>query len=238
MAGPLQIILYIHNAFLKDFADLEEATKSLNYDDQGDAAAIADRFRRLRSYLAAHEETEEHALFPAIEERFRHSSATYAFDHDHHLGFYDAIDGLLDTLQRSRGPSDRRIASRQLYRESVALRAVMVEHIEKENQLLLPAFDTDFSAQEQGAILGKMLAHPPPPDMDMAAAAQWVFAAQDVNGREAFLRDYLAIMPPEQQTPFVSMLSTGVPAPEWSEMTRRIPDLSRLSDAQPRRVEL
>ena len=121
MAGPMHSILYIHNAILKEFRDLEETTKALNYDRQGDAGALLDRFKWFRNVLAVHEDSEEKSMFPHLEKRFRYSSTAYEFDHGVHTRFYDLFEQLVGQVISSRSSSDRRGSVRQLYRETVAL---------------------------------------------------------------------------------------------------------------------
>ena len=195
MAGPMHTILYIHNAILSEFRSLEETTKALNYDSSGDAGALLDRFRWFRNVLAVHEESEEASMFPYFEKRFRYSSVTYEFDHGVHTRFYDLIEQLLGRVGNSGSSSDRRGSVRELYREMVALHAVMDEHIDKENKLLIVAFDEHFSVEEQGAMVAEIMGHLPP-DL-MQEALPWMFNSQPGNDdREGFLREVMGMAPP------------------------------------------
>ena len=63
-----------------------------------------------------------------------------------------------------------------------------------------------------------------PPDL-MMQLVPWMFKAQNVDDREGFLREGMEMFPPEQFKGMAQMLSQSVPAAEWQEMVRRIPEL-------------
>ena len=231
MAGPMHSILYIHNAILKEFRDLEETTKALNYDSKGDAGALLDRFQWFRNVLAVHEESEEASMFPPLEKRFRYSSVTYEFDHGVHTGLYDLIEQLLGRVQSTGSSADRRGSVREVYREIVALHAVMDEHITKENELLMAIFDEHFSVEEQGAMLAEIMGHLPP-DL-MQEALPWMFNSQPgADDREGFLREMMGMAPPPMVSAMVGLLASTAPQQDWAEMVKRIPKLETLA-AQP-----
>ena len=231
MASPMHGVLYIHNAILKEFSDLEEATKALNYDNSGDAGELLDRFRWFRQVLTVHEESEEISVFPQIEKRFRYSSVTYEFDHGVHARFYDLFERLVGQVGSSRSSADRRSSVRQLFRETVALHAVMDEHIEKENQILVVAFDEHFSAEVQAAIVAEAMGHQPPEMMQQVLP--WMFSSQPgADDREGMVRELMDMAPPEMLPAMVGLLESTADQRDWAEMVKRIPKLKTLA-AQP-----
>ena len=231
MAGPMHSILYIHNAILHEFKSLEETAKALNYDSKGDAGALLDRFQWFRNVLTIHEDSEESSMLPQMEQRFRYSSVTYEFDHGVHTGFYDLIEQLLGRIGNSGSATDRRSNVRELYRETVALHAVMDEHIDKENQILIAAFDEHFSVEEQAAMLAEIMGHLPPEMMQ--EALPWMFSSQPgTDDREGFVRELLEMAPPPMLPATVGLLASSADQKHWADMLARIPELGTIA-AQP-----
>ena len=232
MAGPMHSILYIHNAILKEFTDLEETTKALNYDSKGDAGALLDRFQWFRNVLAIHEDGEEASMFPYLEKRFRYSAVAYEFDHGVHTRLYDLIEQILERVRSTGSSADRRSGVRELYREIVALHAVMDEHVDKENQILMGVFDEHFSVEEQAAILAEIMGHIPPEMMQQALP--WMFSSQPgANDREGFLLELMDMAPPEALPAMVGLLASTAAQQDWAEMVKRIPKLKTLASQPP-----
>ena len=62
MAGPMQMYEYIHDAILREVAELEVMARELNRDDTDEIAALTDRINLFFSLARKHEDTEEEAL--------------------------------------------------------------------------------------------------------------------------------------------------------------------------------
>ena len=232
MASPMQSILYIHNAILKEFRDLEETSKALNYDSKGDAGALLDRFQWFRNLLSIHEHSEEASIFPHLEKKFRYSSVAYEFDHGVHTRFYDLIEQLLANVQSTGSGADRRGSVQELYRQMVALHAVMDEHIDKENQILVVAFDEHFSVEEQSAMLDEIMEHIPPDFMPQVLP--WMFNSQPgADEREAVLREVIGMAPPPMLPAMIGLLAGAAAQHDWVEMLKRIPELETLASQPP-----
>lgn len=224
MAGALHAVLYIHNAINKESYDFEAYARELNRDDPAEVGALLERFKFFRGVLTEHEGAEEEFIFPVFEEKFRYFSGTYIFDHNHHGTEYDEIDQLLRGLKASRSSSDRASLASQLYRQSIILAATMELHISKENELLIPVADEHISPEQQAEMLSKAMSRFPPEAM--VKILPWIFTAQTTNDKEGFLRESMALFPPDRFKGMCQLLSGSVPSQDWQEMARRIPEIA------------
>ena len=176
--------------------------------------------------LRVHEESEETAIFPEMDNRYKYVSETYLYDHQRHSGGYDEIEGILTSLGGARGNSTKVELAQKLHRQAIALDAVMDLHIDKENELLYPLYDMTFTEEEQQSMEQKIMSHMLPDFMPRVAP--WMFRHQGLNDREGMLRYGMKIFPPEHLGPMLKLLSGAVTTPEWEEMRKKIPELAKL----------
>jgi hemerythrin-like domain-containing protein len=224
MAGPMQMYVYIHDAILREVAQLEVLARELDRDDADEVAGLAERMGFFNVLTRKHEDTEEQVLFPAMNDRIAFVAETYLYDHgdfDEHV--WAGIDGAFAALGRADGSGDRKEGARRLWRESVALHEHMRLHISKENELLLPHLEAEFDLAEQAELAGAMAGLVEPALMGQFVA--WIYQGQTNDDREGMLRFLQTILPPEAFGGITGMLS-GLGDPEWREMQRRIPELS------------
>ncbi len=223
MAGPMQMYVYIHDAILRDVAEMEVMARELNRDDPDEIAALAERYDLFHTLVKKHEQTEEDVLFPAMSERIQFVAETYLYDHndsDDHL-FAD-IDAAFDALSRASGNSERKESARRVWREQAVLNESMRLHISKENELLLPHLEAEFDLAEQAELAGAMAGMVEPQLMGQFVA--WMYAGQTPQDREGMIRFLQAILPAEALAGLTGMLR-GLGDAEWAEMERRIPEL-------------
>ena len=223
MPTPMQGIFYIHNAILVETARLEEAAEELNWEDGTQAGALAEKFGFLHEVLRLHEDGEDDYIFPELEGRFSHVVAAYSFDHKHHTKMYQGIQETLSTLKSGVGKGDGPNLTRELGRRALAYDALMSSHVGKENELLVPLFDEHFSVDEQNAMLGKMMSHITP-DLSQKMLP-WMFMAQSPDDKVGMMQEFKGMFPPEMFKGMTMMLSQAVPAQEWQETVRRMPEL-------------
>ncbi len=224
MAGPMQMYEYIHDAILREVAELEVMARELNRDDTDEIAALTDRINLFFSLARKHEDTEEEILFPAMNERITFVAETYLYDHDDfEEHFWIGINESLADLGRSNGNGERKESARRLWRESVALHENMRLHISKENELLIPHLQAEFDISEQAELAGAMAGMVEPAMMGQFVA--WMYGGQNNDDREGMIRFLQNIVPPEAFAGMAGMLS-GLGDDEWAEMQRRIPELN------------
>ena len=224
----MQEFLYIHNAILKEAQDFEDSVRELNREDDAQIAGLLDRFKFYTGVLHEHHHGEEEIFFPVLEKKFRYISATDVYEHEHHSRLYNEIEELLTGLRQARGSSERADLARRLNRQAIALNALTDDHINEENELLLPAFEEHFSAEELGKLMDQALEEMGSPELLMQAVP-WMFKAQTVDDREGMLRSWMVMMPPDQLPGILQIMSTGVSPQEWQEMERRIPELQSVA---------
>jgi hemerythrin-like domain-containing protein len=219
----MQMYVYIHEAILRDVAEMEVMARELNRDDPDEIAALAERYDLFHTLVKKHEQTEEDVLFPAMSERIQFVAETYLYDHndsDDHL-FAD-IDAAFDALSRASGNSERKESARRVWREQAVLNESMRLHISKENELLLPHLEAEFDLAEQAELAGAMAGMVEPQLMGQFVA--WMYAGQTPQDREGMIRFLQAILPAEALAGLTGMLK-GLGDAEWAEMERRIPEL-------------
>jgi hemerythrin-like domain-containing protein len=219
----MQMYVYIHDAILRDVAEMEVMARELNRDDPDEIAALAERYDLFHTLVKKHEQTEEDVLFPAMSERIQFVAETYLYDHndsDDHL-FAD-IDAAFDALSRASGNSERKESARRVWREQAVLNESMRLHISKENELLLPHLEAEFDLAEQAELAGAMAGMVEPQLMGQFVA--WMYAGQTPQDREGMIRFLQAILPAEALAGLTGMLK-GLGDAEWAEMERRIPEL-------------
>ena len=229
LKGPIKGARFIHRAILNEALDFRRAALALEVDDEPAAAGLKDRFDAFGAILKTHEDSEDLAIFPAIQARFPYIADTYEFDHRGHRGHSEELLTTLAQLGAARG-SRRRELVKLLGEQAVVFDAFMNLHIDKEDLLLFPTYDEVFSKEEQEAH-GQAAQGRVPPEA-MAKAGVWAFQRLDADYREGFLRLMMTMMPPEAFTGLTRGLAASVPTSDWSEMTSRLPELTTLSLSQ------
>lgn len=224
MSGPMSMYVYIHEAILREVADIEAAAKELKWDDHAEVQSLGERLDWFRTMTRRHEDSEEEVLFPALNDRIEFVAETYEFDHDdfeNHV--FEGISHARAGLARSTAASDLRHHGEHMYRESVALHEHMRLHIAKENELLLPHLEREFDVAEQAEIAGAM-AGMFDPEL-MAQAVDFTYGWHSAEDREAMLRFLHAILPPPAYEGLTSYLKANN-ADSWPEMEKRLAGLA------------
>lgn len=222
MSGPMTMYLYVHNAIVREVADIEAASKELKWDDPAEVDSLGERLDWFRMMTRRHEDSEEEVLFPALDNRIRFVAETYAFDHDdfeNHV--FDGITRARTGLARSTTSAELRGFGEEMYRESVALHEHMRLHISKENELLLPHLETEFDVSEQAEIAGAMAGMFDPPLM--AQVVDFTYRWHSTGDRVAMLRFLHAILPSPAYDGLTGHLATSNPD-SWPEVEKGIAD--------------
>ena len=223
MSGPMTMYVYIHDAILRDVAEMEAMAKELNRDDPDEIAALSGRYDLFHTLVKKHEETEEEFLFPALNDRVAFVAETYLYDHndsDEHI-FAD-ITAAFDALGRANGNGERKDAALRLWREKAVLNETMRLHISKENELMMPHFEAEFDIPEQAELAGAMAGAVEPALMGQFVS--WMYNGQSPQDREGMIRFLQGILPDDAFAGLTGMLR-GLGDTEWAEMERRIPEL-------------
>lgn len=224
MKGPVKSVLWIHNAILRQTKMFEDSVAGLSGPSPADPAGLFEEFKFFRKVLEFHEGSEDRDFFPVLDEKFGHVTETYDFDHRRQQAPYADIEAALQALAGAPTESRRGLIE-PLQRQAVAFGTAMELHVAKENELLYPLYDSLFSPEEQMAMNQKaMQEHAPEPEL-MAQVLPWMFRLQTPDEREGLARFFLGMFPPAGRPGLVQMLSSGISAAEWSDLTRRVPEL-------------
>ncbi len=171
----LQSYLRIHRCLRTSAAKLEaEASRPAN---AAATAALACWFRGFAGEIRCHHHIEDELLFPALAARvMTYGEHAPRLDRDH-----DEVDELLDTLDAALRCGDRDSAGSA----AVALRTHLDEHLQYEDDEIVPLFERHFSGAEFDALNAKAVRMTSP--RQLVFTAPWLLAQLDGAERAAVL---------------------------------------------------
>jgi Hemerythrin HHE cation binding domain len=211
MAGPIDAIVAIHNAFRKDMEGIDAAALGAARGEP-DLAATVGRFLFLNEVLVWHADGEEVAIFPALEEVAPSVAEAYVQDHR-------GLDAAFEALNEAVAAGDALATARA----SAAFRFHLDLHLDKEDTHLYRLFTERLPVPEQGKAVGVMAAQVPQDRQPELIA--WWFPLIGNDDRENMLRIYQVMVPPEALAGVKQLVRRAV-GDDWAELTRRIPELS------------
>ncbi len=221
METPIRSVRYIHKAIKVDTQKLEDEVGRLAPDDMDGAGDIARRLDFLTSVVKTHEDGEESAIFPLVDERVYPVSAPYLLDHrTDQLHMREMVEAF-ERLATMRDAGERAGLLHQVSRQAIVLNAAMNLHVRKEEDLVVPLIEEHFSLEQQGDIVSAAVAHFTPEQLQVALP--WIVKAQTLDDREMFLRGMMAIMPPPVFQMVLGWAQAALPESEWTELERRLP---------------
>lgn len=193
--GPMRGVRFIHVALSRELDLLEDDARGLvagttSVDD------VKARMEWLGYTLGHHAEAESVTYFAPLNERVPHS--TDGFEDDHHQE--EALRADMDRLIAAHEAGDGTAAAGFL-RRVTELNDLITHHMRKEEEVLLPVFESNFELPEQGAIVGAMIAHLPADFM--ARGLPWIYERIDPEDRVAYTAMLKGAMPPE---PFAGIM--------------------------------
>ena len=210
MAGPLDAITTIHNAFRNDMAGIDAAALGAARGEQGREAGL-ERFRYCNQVLVTHARGEEIAVFPVLDTVAPLVAEAYEKDHR-------ALDAAFDALNEAVAAGDALATARA----AAAFKYYLDVHLYKEDTHLYRIFRERVSVPDQGKAVG-IMAGEIPPERQPAFIA-WLFPLIGDDDRENMLRIFQMVMPPEAFAG-VSKLARQAVGDDWAELTRRMPEL-------------
>ena len=211
MVTPLDVIPSFHRALRTDMKIIDDAAYKAAAED-GNLAPAVERLRFFSEILKWHADGEDELVMPAMDKVAPLVAQGYVHDH----GEFDMMTEGLAKITAASSALDAA-------RETAALTAVLRIHLDKEDEQLYPILRERTSLEEQTAIIGGMAAHVPPernPEF-----IRWIMTLLGHDDREMWTRVVMGLMP-EQVFAGVKILIRETITDEWSELTRRIPELS------------
>ena len=211
MAGPIDAIRAIHNAFRKDMEGIDAAALGAARGTPGLEAAL-ERFRFFNEILVVHAHGEEIAVFPVLEEVAPLVAEAYI---DDHRGLDQAFDAL-----------DAAVASGDVLataRAAAAFKFHLDIHLYKEDTHLYRIFGERVPVPDQGKAVGIMAGEIPPerqPDFIL-----WMYPLLGDDDRENMTRIQQMVLPPEAFAGVKQLIQRAI-GDDWAELTRRMPELT------------
>ena len=210
MAGPIDAVVAIHNAFRADMAIIDAAALDAARGKPGLEATV-ERFRFFNEVLEWHAHGEELAIFTALEEVA--PSVAEAYEKDHR-GLDAAFDGLSNAVS-ARDPLETA-------RATAAFKFHLDLHLFKEDGHVYRLIQERVSVPDQGHAVGVMASTVPEDRFPELVA--WMFPLMGHDDRENMTRIWQMVMPPEAFAGATQLVEAAI-GDEWSELARRIPEL-------------
>ena len=211
MAGPIDAVVAIHNAFRRDIAIIDSAALDSARGRPGLAATV-ERFRFFNEVLEWHAHGEELAIFPALEAVA--PSVAVAYEKDHR-----ALDAAFDALNKAvsvRDPLETARATR-------AFKFFLDVHLDKEDGHLYRIIKERVAVSDQGQAVGVMAGEVPQDRFPELVA--WMYPLLGDDDRENMTRIWQMVMPPEAFTGALHLVRQAI-GDGYAELSRRIPELA------------
>jgi hypothetical protein len=211
MAGPIDAVTAIHNAFRKDMEGIDAAALGAARGMPGHEAALQ-RFRFFNEVLVWHAHGEEIAIFPAVDGVAPLVAEAYEKDHR-------GLDAAFDALDRAASSGD----VLETARATAAFKFHLDIHLFKEDTHLYRIVKERIAVPDQGKAVGIMAGEVPPGRQPELIA--WMFPLIGDDDRENMLRIWQMVMPAEAFAGAIQLVRPAVGG-DWAELTRRMPELA------------
>ena len=210
MAGPIDAVVAIHNAFRRDMSLIDEAALGSARGRPGLEATV-ERFRFFNEVLEWHAHGEELAIFPALEAVA--PSVAEAYEKDHRA--LDAAFDVLSTAVSVRDPLETARATK-------AFKYFLDVHLDKEDRHLYRLIKERVAVPDQGKAVGVMASTVPQDRFPELVA--WMFPLLGDDDRENMTRIWRTVMPEDAFAGAVQLVENVI-GDGWAELARRIPEL-------------
>jgi iron-sulfur cluster repair protein YtfE (RIC family) len=200
----------IHNAFRRDVYQIDASAFELARNG-GDLTPVFDRLRTVAEVLDYHAQGEEVVVFPAVDKLAPLVARAYFLDHRE-------LDKMVNGLETMRKSPEPLVTARA----TAVLESHLRIHLDKEDVHLYPILRERTTETEQASIVGLMSKKVPPEKFP--ALVQWLLPLLDLDDRVVVTQGWMKLMPP-QVFANLKPLIRKVLAEDWTELTRRIPNL-------------
>ena len=210
MAGPIDAVVAIHNAFRQDMNLIDAAALDSAQGKPGLEATV-ERFRFFNEVLEWHAHGEELAIFPALE--VVAPSVAEAYERDHR-----ALDAAFAALNNAVTARD----ALETARATAAFKFYLDVHLAKEDSHLYRLIKERVAVPDQGKAVGVMASTVPQDRFPELVA--WMFPLLGNDDRENMTRIWQMVMPADAFTGATALVEQAI-GDEWAELARRIPEL-------------
>jgi len=211
MAGPIDAVVAIHNAFRRDIAIIDSAALDAARGRPGLSATV-ERFRFFNEVLEWHAHGEELAIFPALEAVAPSVAAAYESDHR-------ALDAAFDALNKAVSVRD----PLETARATKAFKFFLDVHLDKEDGHLYRIIKERVAVSDQGQAVGVMAGEVPQDRFPEFVA--WMYPLLGDDDRENMTRIWQMVMPADAFAGAVQLVHQAI-GDEFAGLCKRIPDLA------------
>ena len=211
MAGPIDAVVAIHNAFRNDMSLIDAAALDSARGKPGLEATV-ERFRFFNEVLEWHAHGEELAIFPALEAVA--PSVAEAYEKDHR-----ALDAAFLALNNAVSARD----ALETARATAAFKYYLDVHLMKEDTHLYRLIRERVAVPDQGQAVGVMASTVPQDRFPEFVA--WMFPLLGIDDRENMTRIWQMVMPADAFVGATALVEQAI-GDEWAELARRIPELA------------
>jgi iron-sulfur cluster repair protein YtfE (RIC family) len=210
VSGPIDIVRSIHNAFRRDVFQIDASAFELARTG-GELTPIFDRLRTVAEILDYHAQGEEAAVFPAVDKLTPLVARAYFLDHRE-------LDKMVNGLETMRKAPDPLTTARA----TAVLESHLRIHLDKEDAHLYPILRERTTESAQASIAGLMSKKVPSERFPIMV--QWLLPLLDFDDRVVVTEGWMKLMPPQVFAGLKPLMKKAM-AEDWTELTRRIPNL-------------
>jgi hypothetical protein len=211
MAGPIDAVLAIHNAFRRDIEIIDAAALESARGKPGLDVTV-ERFRFLNEVLEWHALGEDSVIAPLLESVAPSVYETY--DQDHRA--LDAIFGELSQAVTAHDPLETARATK-------AFKFHLDLHLAKEDTHMYRIISERVPLPEQGQAVGRMGSETPQDRFPEVVA--WMFPLIGHDDRVNMTRAWQMGMPPEAFAHAATLIELAV-GDDWSGLVENVPALA------------
>ena len=211
MAGPIDAVVAIHNAFRNDMNLIDTAALDSARGKPGLETTV-ERFRFFNEVLEWHAHGEELAIFPALEAVA--PSVAEAYEKDHR-----ALDAAFAALNNAVSAHD----ALETARATAAFKYYLDVHLMKEDTHLYRLIRERVAVPDQGQAVGVMASTVPQDRFPELVA--WMFPLLGNDDRENMTRIWQMVMPVDAFAGATALVEQAI-GDDWAELARRIPELA------------
>jgi hypothetical protein len=215
MAGPIDAVRAIHNAFRADMAIIDAAALDAARGKPGLEATV-ERFRFFNEVLDWHAHGEELAIFTALEEVA--PSVAEAYERDHR-GLDLAFGGLSNAVSAR--------DALETARATAAFKFHLDLHLAKEDGHVYRLIHERVSVPDQAQAVGVMAGQVPQERFPELVA--WMYPLLGHDDRENMTRIWQQVMPADAFTAAIQLVHQAI-GDDFAELARRIPSLTPESE--------
>jgi NRPS condensation-like uncharacterized protein len=210
MAVPLDGIRAIHHAFRKDLTAIDSSAY-LSARQGSNTEGILRRYSFFNEVLVWHASGEEENVFPAVDKVAPLIAEAYERDHR-------GLDNLYISLNKAVMGRDKL----DIARATAVFNFHLQFHLNKEEAHLYRVFNERISLADQGVIIGKMAQKIPQERFPEVIA--WLFPLIGPDDQENMTRIWQQALPNPVFAKVIKLVQTAI-GNDWTELTRRIPEL-------------